>query len=91
MNEVTTVKRETGDAHTIHDSSHKLCPSFLPPITSLPLVCRAHGRPGQKRTETRCGTPGARGANVPVPVEEEPRTPSDDASAPSKAFHLGVT
>lgn len=29
---------------------------------------------------------GARGATVPVPVEEEPPTPSDDASAPGEAF-----
>lgn len=51
---------------------------------SLLLCCRARARPGQRRTETRCGMPGARGANVHVPVEEEPRTPFVDASAPSK-------
>lgn len=45
---------------------------------------RAHGRPDQRRTGTRCGTPGARGASALVPVEEERRTPSDDASVPSK-------
>lgn len=49
------------------------------------VVCRARGRPDQKRTETLCGTPGGHGVNVPVPVEEVPRTPSDDASVPSKA------
>lgn len=54
--------------------------------SSLPflLLCRAHGRPDQKRTETLCGTPGAPGVNAPGRVEEARRTPSDDASAPSK-------
>lgn len=75
-------------SHT-RPGSHKLCmSSFLPQVMSLPLVCRAHVRPGQKRTETRCGMPGAHGVNVPVPVEEEPHTPCDGASAPSKDFHL---
>lgn len=49
------------------------------------LWCRARGRPDQKRTGTLCGMPGGHGVNVPVPVEEAPRTLSDDASVPSKA------
>lgn len=49
------------------------------------LVCRARGRPGQKRTKTLCGTPGAPGVNALGPVEEAPHTPSDGASVPSKA------
>lgn len=64
------------------------CAFYTPFITSLLLVCRARGRPDQKRTETRCGMPGARGVNAPVPVEEEPRIPLDDASVPSKALHI---
>lgn len=50
----------------------------------LLLLCRARGRPAQRRTETPCGTPGGRGVNVPGPAEEAPRTPSDGASVPSK-------
>lgn len=48
------------------------------------LLCRARGRPDQRRTETLCGTPGAPGVNVPGRVEEARRTRSDDASVPSK-------
>lgn len=54
-------------------------------------VCRVLGRPGRRRTETRCGTPGARGANVPVPAEAGPPTRSEDASVQSKeAFNAWV-
>lgn len=59
-----------------------LCMNSLLPF----LVCRARGRPDQKRTETLCGMLGAHGVNAPVPVEEAPHTPSDDASVPSKSI-----
>lgn len=49
-----------------------------------PLVCRAPGRPGQRRTGTRCGMPGGHGASALGLAAVEPPTPSDDASAPSK-------
>lgn len=50
------------------------------------MSCRAPGQPDRKRTGTPCGTPGAPGANVPVPVVAVPHTPSDGASVPSKAL-----
>lgn len=52
----------------------------------LYVLCRARGRPDQRRTGTPCGTPGAPGANVPERVEGAPHTPSDDVSVPSKTL-----
>lgn len=72
------------------DNSRRLlseCPKHCI-LTSLLLVCRARVRPDQKRTETRFGTPGVPGVNALVHVAEEPPTPSDDASVPSKTQKL---
>lgn len=52
----------------------------------LRVLCRARGRPDQRRTGTPCGMLGAPGVNVPEPVEGVPHTPSDDVSVPSKTL-----